>query len=102
GRCDPRRVSDEGRDARGGQLDRDRRRQDEVQSEARRRRVHRAGSRAGTAVSDARFGARLVAVALLVAASSTHAASLTVPGTTARVEASGYVDGLAVAEIGGP
>ncbi len=53
-------------------------------------------------MNDARFGARLVAVALLAAAPPIRAASLTLPGTTAKVDASGYVDGLAVAEIGGP
>jgi len=49
----------------------------------------------------ARGGALGVALALLLTASG-HAATIPVPGTTARVEASGYVDGLAVAEIGGP
>lgn len=54
-------------------------------------------------MTQARRGARLaVAACLLVAAARARAAELTVPGTKAKVDASGWVDGLAVAEIGGP
>ena len=50
----------------------------------------------------ARGGARGAAIAMLVTATLARAASVGVPGTSARIDASGYVDGLAVAEIGGP
>jgi hypothetical protein len=50
----------------------------------------------------ARGGACGAALAFLLAAAGAHAADVTVPGTSAKVETSGYVDGLAVAEIGGP
>jgi hypothetical protein len=46
--------------------------------------------------------AALLAVVLLGPPTPAAALDLKVPGTTARVEAGGYVDGLAVAEIGGP
>jgi hypothetical protein len=50
----------------------------------------------------ARGGARCAALAFVLAAAGVRAADVTVPGTSAKVETSGYVDGLAVAEIGGP
>jgi hypothetical protein len=53
-------------------------------------------------VTAARRGARGLVVALLVAAAGTHAAELGVPGTTTRVIASGWVDGLAIGPLGGP
>jgi hypothetical protein len=46
--------------------------------------------------------AAVVLVVLLGLVTPATPLDLTVPGTTKRVEASGYVDGLAVAEIGGP
>jgi hypothetical protein len=49
-----------------------------------------------------RGGARGAALAFVLAAAMVHAADVTVPGTSAKVETSGYVDGLAVAELGGP
>ena len=52
-----------------------------------------------------RVGARGLAIGLVLLAgvcAPAPARDFTVPGTTARVEAGGYVDGLAVAEIGGP
>jgi hypothetical protein len=53
-------------------------------------------------VIDARRGARIAAVALVLVAATVGAVELPVPGTTGKVDASGYLDGLAVAEIGGP
>jgi hypothetical protein len=53
-------------------------------------------------VTRGRGGAVAVALALVVAPARVHAAEVTVPGTTARVQASGYADALAVATLGGP
>ena len=49
-----------------------------------------------------RHGAPALVVALLAGAGIARGAGFGVPGTDARFEAAGWIDGLAVAEIGGP